>query len=72
MSCVIFKANIQLYFVNRYFDHGKTGKDKGRCVRKCNQTKSIKTPNIVLFLVAVTFNTSCNEFIIKRLKAGME
>ena len=45
VSCVIFKANIQLYFVNRYFDYEKTGKDRGRCVRKCNQTKSIKTPN---------------------------
>jgi len=40
-----FKANIQLYFVNGYLEYGKTGKDRGRCVCKCNQTKSIKTPN---------------------------
>ena len=66
-----FKANIQLYFGNGYLEYGKTGKDRGRCVCKCNQTKSIKTPNLV-FLVAVTFNTSWNGFIIKRLKARME
>ena len=60
-----FKANIQLYFVNASFDHGKTGKDRGRCVCKCNQTKSIKTPNLVLFLVAVTFNTSGKGFIFR-------
>ena len=39
------KANIQLYFVNVSLDHGKTGKDRVRCVRKCNQAKTIKTPN---------------------------
>ena len=72
MSCVIFKANIQLYFVNGYLEYGKTGKDRGRCVCKCNQTKSIKTPNQVLFLVAVTFNTSCNGFIINMLKEKKE
>ncbi|ERJ73059.1 hypothetical protein HMPREF9148_02780, partial [Prevotella sp. F0091] len=38
-------ANIQLYFVNESLDHGKTGKDRVRCARKCNQEKSIKTPN---------------------------
>ena len=51
---------------------GKQEKDEGRCVRKCNQTKSIKTPNLVLFLVAVTFNTSGNGFIFSRLKAKEE
>ena len=45
MSCVIFKANIQLYFVNGSLDHGKTGMDRGRCVCKCNQEKTIKTTN---------------------------
>ena len=67
-----FKANIQLYFVNGYFECRKTGKDRGRCVCKCNQTKSIKTPNLVLFLVAVTFNTSWNGFIFRWLKAVTE
>jgi len=40
-----FKANIQLYFVNASLEYGKTGKDRGRCVRKCKQERSIKTPN---------------------------
>ena len=39
------KANIQLYFVNVSLDYGKTGKDRVRCARKCNQAKTIKTPN---------------------------
>ena len=39
------KANIQLYFVNGPLDHGKTGMDRVRCARKCNQAKNIKTPN---------------------------
>ena len=45
MSCVISKANIQLYFVNGSLEYGKQEKDEGRCVHKCNQTKTIKTPN---------------------------
>ena len=59
------KANIQLSFVNGSLEHGKTGKDRVCCACKCNQVKSIKTPNLVLFLVAVTFNTSCNRFIFR-------
>ena len=70
--CVISKANIQLYFVNGSLEHGKTGKDRVCCACKCNQVRSIKTPNLVLFLVAVTFNTSRNLFKIRLLKARME
>jgi len=40
-----FKANIQFYFVNGYLEYGKTGKDEGCCVRKCNQARCIKIPN---------------------------
>ena len=64
-SIPLSMANIQLSFVNGSLEHGKTGKDRERCVRKCNQVRSIKTPNLVLFLVAVTFNTSCNGFIFR-------
>ena len=59
------KANIQLSFVNGSLEHGKTRKDRVCCACKCNQVRSIKTPNLVLFLVAVTFNTSCNRFIFR-------
>jgi len=38
---------------------------------KCNQAE-LYTPNLVLILVAVTFNTSYNRFIIRRLKAKKE
>jgi len=44
-SIALSKANIQLYFVNASLEYGKTGKDRGRCACKCNQTKSVKTPN---------------------------
>ena len=71
-SIALSKANIQLSFVNGSLEHGKTGKDRVCCACKCNQVRSIKTPNLVLFLVAVTFNTSCNRFIIKRLKVEKE
>ena len=64
-SIALSKANIQLSFVNGSLAHGKTGKDRECCACKCNQVKSIKTPNLVLFLVAVTFNTSCNGFIFR-------
>ena len=59
-SIALSKANIQLYFVNGSLEYGETGKDRICYVRKCNQAKTIKTPNLVLFLVAVTFNTSGN------------
>ena len=62
-SIPLSKANIQLSFVNGSLEHGKTGKDRVCCACKCNQVRSIKTPNLVLFLVAVTFNTSCNGLI---------
>ena len=68
-SIALSKANIQLYFVNGSLEHGKTRKDRVCCACKCNQVRSIKTPNLVLFLVSVTFNTSCNGFIFRRLKA---
>ena len=71
-SIPLSKANIQLSFVNGSLEHEKTGKDRVCCACKCNQVKSIKTPNLVLFLVAVTFNTSYNRFIIKRLKVEKE
>ena len=71
-SIALSKANIQLSFVNGSLAHGKTGKDRVCCACKCNQVRSIKTPNLVLFLVAVTFNTSYNRFIIKRLKVEKE
>ena len=32
-SIPLSKANIQLYFVNGYFECGKMGKDRERCVR---------------------------------------
>ena len=64
-SIPLSKANIQLSFVNGSLAHGKTGKDRVCCACKCNQVRSIKTPNLVLFLVAVTFNTSCNRFIFR-------
>ena len=64
-SIPLSKANIQLSFVNESLEHGKTEKDRVRCVCKCNQVRSIKTPNLVLFLVAVTFNTPCNGFIFR-------
>ena len=71
-SIPLSKANIQLSFVNGSLEHGKTGKDRVCCACKCNQVRSIKTPNLVLFLVAVTFNTSRNLFKIRLLKARME
>ena len=71
-SIALSKANIQLSFVNGSLAHGKTGKDRECCACKCNQVRSIKTPNLVLFLVAVTFNTSRNLFKIRLLKARME
>ena len=71
-SIALSKANIQLSFVNGSLEHGKTRKDRVCCACKCNQVRSIKTPNLVLFLVAVTFNTSYNRFIIKRLKVEKE
>ena len=71
-SIPLSKANIQLSFVNGSLEHGKTGKDRVYCACKCNQMRSINPPNLVLFLVAVTFNTSYNRFIIKRLKAEKE
>ena len=64
-SIPLSKANIQLSFVNGSLEHGKTGKDRVCCACKCNQVRSIKTPNLVLFLVAVTFNTLCNRFIFR-------
>ena len=64
-SIPLSMANIQLSFVNGSLEHGKTGKDRVCCACKCNQVRSIKTPNLVLFLVAVTFNTSCNRFIFR-------
>ena len=64
-SIPLSKANIPLSFVNGSLEHGKTGKDRVCCACKCNQVRSIKTPNLVLFLVAVTFNTSCNGFIFR-------
>ena len=64
-SIALSKANIQLSFVNGSLEHGKTRKDRVCCACKCNQVRSIKTPNLVLFLVAVTFNTSCNRFIFR-------
>ena len=71
-SIALSKANIQLSFVNGSLEHGKTRKDRVCCACKCNQVKSIKTPNYVLIIVAVTFNTSYNRFIIKRLKVEKE
>ena len=64
-SIPLSKANIQLYFVNGSLEHGKTGKDRLRCMFKYNQTRTIKIPNLVLILVAVTFNTSCYGFIFR-------
>ena len=64
-SIALSKANIQLSFVNGSLEHGKTRKDRVCCACKCNQVRSIKTPNLVLFLVSVTFNTSCNGFIFR-------
>ena len=71
-SIPLSKANIQLSFVNGSLEHEKTGKDRERCACKCNQVRSIKTPNLVLFLVAVTFNTSCNGFIDSRLMSKVK
>ena len=64
-SIALSKANIQLSFVNGSLEYGKTGKDRVCCACKCNQVRSIKPPNLVLFLVAVTFNTPCNGFIFR-------
>ena len=64
-SIPLSKANIQLSFVNGSLEHGKTRKDRVCCACKCNQVRSIKTPNLVVVLVSVTFNTSCNGFIFR-------
>ena len=51
---------------------GKRGRIGGVVCANVTKRKASKTPNQVLFLVAVTFNTSWNGFIIKRLKARKE
>jgi len=51
---------------------GKRGRIGGVVCVNVTKRKASKTPNQVLFLVAVTFNTSCNGFIIRRLKAITE
>ena len=48
-SIPLSKANIQLSFVNGSLEYGKTRKDRVCCACKCNQEKTIKTPNLVLF-----------------------
>ena len=53
MAChryTLLNGSVQLqiyniYFVNVSLDHGETGEDRVRCACKCNQAKSINTPN---------------------------
>jgi hypothetical protein len=51
---------------------GKRGRIGGFVRVNVTKRKASKTPNQVLFLVAVTFNTSCNGFIINMLKEKKE